>query len=158
MVVPPVTNPTVVARITNPPRVTVTAPKVSVSVAGSFGGGGPTGPAFQTATAGETIPGGRAVMLNDAGLAVVFEPSTTNHGAVIGVAEQAVTVGAQCVIKSDAVIVGLSGLTPCAPVFCGPGGVMQSDPPLGPSICVQMGWAITAESMHVRIGVTVAQL
>jgi hypothetical protein len=112
------------------------------------------------ATAIATVPivKGNVLRLTNTGQAALFDSATTSqYGAIVGVATSAAAAGVGVTYRMLGTVTGLTGLTAGQPIWAGPTGTLVASAPAAPAIAVTVGWAISTTSMHVAVGPYILQ-
>lgn len=126
---------------------------VRVSSVGVQGPPGPAGGQTRSADAGASVSGHRVLIEQDDGTVIHADASTLSH------AERIVGVSSNAAAEGDVVtIVQMGRMTDASlsftagdPLFLGADGAITATPPAAPAFLLQIGSALSADTINIRI-------
>lgn len=135
-------------------EIEATADPISIVIA-EVGPQGPPGASSgnRQADAGAPVSGHRVLVQLDDGTVIHADAATPDHvQRVVGVSTNAAIVGDPVAIVGDGPVSDNSlSFTPGLPVFLGLNGAMTQTPPADPAAIIQVGAALAADTINVRI-------
>lgn len=141
--------------------VSVISPSIVANIPGTQGPPGPPGDNGEaptiTATAGENLSAGRAVVI-DTAQAYYFQPTNPAHiGRVVGVTKTSATAGASVNIQTGGIVTDAAfTFAPDLPIFSGNDGELTETPPAA-GIVQKVGVSIAANQILLNINTSLKQ-